>query len=265
MKTMMKSFAIAALAALAAGPAFAVSARDAMQLADDVANPKYSMSQVQMDLIDKNGSVQSRQMLEYGMEDDQKLKSEVIIFQSPASVKDTRFLQKDKEGGGSDKWIYMPSLRSTRRIAASEGQKAFMGSDASYDDLSTREVDDYEHEMVEENATKTIGDATYTCWNVKSTPKPTTDSEYGYILSWVDQNTHKIPYAEMYDKDGKLLKVLTVEKLGQVGDYWIALTDLLENVQTGHSTRLTIKQMRVDPQLTVPARVFTTNFLNTGK
>ena len=37
----------------------------------------------------------------------------------------------------------------------------------------------------------------------------------------------------------------------------------MKNVQTGHSTRLIIQQLKLDSK--VPESVFTQNFLNTGK
>ncbi len=258
MKAMRNAFVVSLLATLAASPLAAITGREVMEKADAVPEPKTSMSQVQMDLVDKNGTVQSRMMLEYGREPED-LKDIVIIFQSPASVKDTRFLQKDKEGGGSDKWIYMPSLRSTRRIAASEGDKSFMGSDATYDDLSGRELDDYEYELLSESEPK----GKWTTYKVECTPKPTTDSQYSKLVTWIDHDTFVPVYTEMYDKDGKLLKELEVMDLQVVGGYQTPMLNELRNVQTGHSTKLAIKQIKVD--LALPDRIFTTNFLNTGK
>lgn len=257
MKT-LRNVIVVGLLAMTASPLFAITGREVMEKADAVAEPKTSMSRVQMDLVNKNGNVESRIMQEYGRKPED-LKDVVIIFLSPASVKDTRFLQKDKEGGGSDKWIYMPSLRSTRRIAASEGDKSFMGSDATYDDLSDRELDDYEYELLAESETK----GQWTTYKVECTPKPTTDSQYSKLITWIDHETYVPVYTEMYDKDGELLKELEVKDLQNINGYWTPMVDELRNVQTGHSTKLTIQQIKTD--LNLPARIFTTNFLNTGK
>lgn len=243
---------------------FALDARGVMQQAHDVKKPSYTKAAVQMDLIDKNGKIEeSRVVTEFG-KDVNDLSSIVMIFNSPASVKDTRFLQVENKGADDDKFIYLPTLKSTRRIASSEGSKAFMGTDASYDDMSTREVDDDTHEFVNEKEEKNG----YTCWVVKSTPKDAKSSQYSYRINWVDQNTNYPVYTEMYDKKGKLLKVLTLEKLekmtGATGvSYDIPMQEYMKNVQTGHSTRLIIRKLELDNA--VPDRFFTQNFLNTGK
>lgn len=243
---------------------FAIDAVTVMQNAHDVAKPEYTISRVQMDLIGKDGKTEeSRIITEYGR-DQNDLSSIVIIFNTPASVKDTRFLQMENKDKDDDKFIFLPSLKNTRRIASSEGSKAFMGTDASYDDMSTREVDEDIHEMISEKEEKNG----YTCWVIKSTPKDEKSSQYSYRKNWIDYETNYPVYTEMYDKKGKLLKTLTLEKLekktGETGkEYNIPMQEHMVNVQSGHSTRLMILQLKLDSK--VPASVFTQNFLNTGK
>lgn len=261
--SMLKGTVCAVLLALGF-TAHAVDAREVVQMAHDVEKPMYTMARVQMDLIGKNGAIEeSRIVTEYG-KDINDLSSIVMIFNTPASVKDTRFLQVENKDKDDDKFIFLPSLKSTRRIAASEGSKSFMGTDATYDDMSTREVDEDTHEMVNEKEEKNG----YTCWVVKSIPKDEKSSQYSFRINWIDQKTHYPVYSEMYDKKDKLLKTLTLEKLeektGETGkSYNIPMQEYMKNVQTGHSTRLIIQQLKLDSK--VPESVFTQNFLNTGK
>ncbi len=256
----------AALSVMAAGcGAFAIDGRTVMQQAHDVQKPLFTMAMVQMDLYEKGGKLQeSRTVKEYSRDKD-GLTSMVMIFMSPASVKDTRFLQIENDGRDDDKWIYLPALKTTRRVAASEGDKSFMGTDATYDDMSTREVDEDDHEMISESEEKNG----YTCYVVKSSPKNLSDSQYLYRINYVDQKTNYPVYTEMYDKKGKLLKTLTLEKLENRANadgsaaYDIPIQEYMVNVQTGHATRLTIAQLKLDSP--IPDRIFTSNFLNTGK
>ena len=68
------------------------------------------------------------------------------------SKKGTRFLQIENEGNKpDDKFIYLPELKSSRRVNSSEGSKSFLGTDATYDDLSTRDVDEDEHTYLIQN------------------------------------------------------------------------------------------------------------------
>ena len=243
---------------LAAGVSvFALDGRTVMQQADDVKKPDYSHTLVKMDLIEKNGQVETRVVEQWGMRKN-GLNSVVMIFRSPASVKNTRFLQIENEGRADDKWIYLPALRNTRRIAASEGDKSFMGTDATYDDMSSREVDDDRHELLEE---KNING--FACYVVRSEPVDPDSSQYQYRVSYIDKATMVPVFVQMYDKQGGLVKELTVERLQNVNGYDTPVETLLENVQTGHATRMVITNIEVDKP--VPDKVFTQNFLNTGR
>ncbi len=245
------------LLALAAS-AFAIDGRTVMQNAFDVKEPAFSHSAVRMDLIGADGSTETRQIEEWGR-DAGGLKSIVMAFQSPASVKGTRFLQIANDGRADDKWIFLPALRSTRRVASSEGSKSFMGTDASYDDLSSRDVDLDDHVITGE---ETVNG--FACYVVKSTAKKAEDSQYAYKVSYIDKNSWVPVKAEMYDKkSGELQKTLVVEKLEKVSGYWIPMSSTLKNVQTGHSTHLVIVKIEVDNPLS--DKLFTTNFLSTGR
>ena len=242
---------------------FALDGREIIQKALDVKDPAFTQSAVQMDLIEKNGAKETRMVREYGRSKND-LKAVVMVFMSPASVKDTRFLLQENKGSTpDDKFIYLPDLRSTRRVSTAEGPNSFMGTDASYDDLSTRDIDVDTHELLKEENKNG-----YNCYAVKSTAKNPADSQYGYRIQWIDKETWVPVYAELYDKKGALLKVLTVEKLEKVtgatgAEYNIPMVNNMKNVQTGHQTRITIQKIILDKA--IPDRVFTQVFLNTGK
>ena len=251
-----RTAALAGLLALSLS-AFALDGREVMQRAYDVKKPAFSHSAVKMELVEASGATETRMVEEWGR-DKGGLTSTVMSFQSPASVKGTRFLIVENEGRGNDKWIFLPALRSTRRVASSEGDKPFMGTDASYDDLSTREVDEDSHELLREEQ---VG--AYACYVVKSTPKDPAQAQYSSRVSYVDKASWVPVKAEMYDKKGALLKVLTVERLEQVSGYWIPMADSLANVQTKHSTRISIVKLEIDKP--IADGLFSTNFLNTGR
>ena len=143
---MKKITVIMAALAVLNGFAFAdAKGTEIMTTVADFKKPAFSRSQVIMSLEDKNGSKEDRQIIEYGKEADGKTYV-VMDFKGPANVKDTRFLQITNDKGPDDKFIYLPSLKSVRRVNSSEGSKSFMGSDATYDDLSTRDVSEDDHQ-----------------------------------------------------------------------------------------------------------------------
>ena len=233
----------------------------------DFKEPKFTRAQVIMTLTEKSGEKEVRQILEYGKEEDGKTYA-VMDFRGPASVKDTRFLQIENKGAADDKWIYLPSLKSTRRVNSSEGSKSFMGTDATYDDMSTREVEEDDHEYLRDESITVESGVKYDCYVVKETPIDKKSSQYNYRMVWVDKVTMYPVHTEMFDKNDKLVKVLEVLKIVPMKnaageEYNIPITNTLKNVQTGHSTSIEIVKLEIDKP--IPPKVFTQNFLSTGK
>ena len=240
--------------------AAAADATDIMRQVYDRKKPNFTKAALQMTLTDKNGTKETRNVGEYGRCRD-NLTDMVMIFFSPAAVKDTRFLQKENKNADDDKWIYLPALRSTRRVASSEGDKSFVGTDFTYDDMSTREVEEDTHELLKESETKNGFD----CYVVKSVPLDK-NNQYLYRISWVDKKTMIPVYIEMYDKKEKLQKINTIKSIEErTGNktYNIPMEMQMDNVQTGHSTTLKILNIEVDKPLA--EGYFSPNFLNTGR
>ena len=233
---------------------------DIMKQVADFKEPAFNHSLVTLTLKDKSGTAEDWVIEEYGKSEN-GLASLVMLFRKGAK-KDTRFLQIQNDGKPDDKYIYLPGL-STRRVNSNEGSKSFLGTDATYDDLTTRDVDQDEHDY--------LGDESkngYDCYKIRETPKDAKSSQYAYRITWIDKKTMYPIYTEMYNKNNKLVKTLTVNKIekrtGATGvTYDIPLSNTLLDVSTGHSTTLTITQMELDKP--IPARVFTEAFLKTGK
>ena len=259
---MIKKMA-AAFAALAVGwNVFAIDGTEIMQNVFDREKPEFTKAAVTLTLVDKKGAKEVRNVGEYGRCRD-NLSDVVMIFFSPATVKDTRFLVKENKGRDDDKWIYLPSLRATRRVAASDGAKPFVGTDFSYDDMSSREVEDDTHELLKESEDKGNFKDLYV---VKSTPKDPKSSQYQYRISWVTKDSWIPTYIELYDKKGKLYKVNEIKTITQkTGNktYNIPSENVMTDVQANHSTTLKMVNIEVDKPL--EDGYFSTNFLDTGR
>ncbi|HDT12304.1 MAG TPA: outer membrane lipoprotein-sorting protein [Candidatus Marinimicrobia bacterium] len=226
---------------------------------------------MKMTLIDKNGESRERIIEIWAMiyDEDKNLNQSVMEFKSPATVKGTRFLQIEQDGRNDDQWIFLPALGRVRRIAASEGNASFMGSDFSYDDMKLQSGHEgkREHDLLRDEK---IGK--HECYVVESRSKNGDDSQYSKLISWITKE-HFIPVrVEFYDKsDGKLLKVLTIdENIEKVDGIWTVFNTQMENVRESHRTRLTTLRNAeglpfIEYNKAIDPRRFTQNFLQTGQ
>ncbi|MDR0878436.1 MAG: outer membrane lipoprotein-sorting protein [Treponema sp.] len=206
----------------------------------------------------KNGTTTERVIDQYS-KDGPKGDRVIIVFQSPKSVAGTRFLTMENPGSPDDRWIFLPELGKVRRIAASEGSGSFMGTDLSYDDISsaTRSADLDTHTLLrEENFNGTPS------YVIQSVPK---DGGYQYskMIQWIDKDTkvnHKI---ELYDKKAALVKTLETLRLKEVQGRLTPMSTKMTTIAAGTSTTINVDIIKYDDA--IPEGVFTVNYLETGR
>lgn len=75
---------------------------------------------------------------------------QLIRFTDPPEVRGVGFLSVGKKGKSPDQWLYLPSMKRERRIAAQDREASFVGTDFSYEDLD--ELDESAFEVSEEKS-----------------------------------------------------------------------------------------------------------------
>jgi outer membrane lipoprotein-sorting protein len=215
-------------------------------------------SRSRMVITAKDGSTTERVIDQYSKDGPNGART-VIVFQSPANVKGTRFLTMDTASGGSDRWIYLPSLSRTRRIAASESGGSFMGTDFSYDDISSmdREVDLDTHTLVREETLN--GNS---CYVIQSVPKDGS-FQYSKTISWIDKANFLMYKSEMYNRRGELVKVMEMSNFSDVQGRLSPMQTKVSTVGAGSSTTIYMEIMKYDDP--IPEGVFTTAYIETGR
>lgn len=169
----------------------------------------------------------------------------LMVFNEPKDVQGTAFLSFSHVNAPDDQWIYLPALKRIKRIASKKKSGSFMGSEFSYEDLSSFEIDKYDFKYLrdeEYNGEK--------CFVVESIPK---DEYSGYtrLISWIDQAEYRIQKIEFYDRKKSLLKVMTIQNYIKLeGKHWRPTISHMENKQTGKSTDLHMMNIRLKTGLT---------------
>lgn len=231
--------------------------------------PDYNFSTILIDNIEANGKVEHMEVKQYGGGSN-GLKNTVFDFKVPSSVKDTRVLQAERVGRPDERWIYMPSLRQTRRIPTSERYKSFVTTELTYNDMTIRKPEEDENTMLEQTEKITVCGNDYTCWKIKSIPLKKSEVEYGYRISWFDKKSYIPVRVEFYDKkdESKMIKLYEVEKLefvkGETGiEYPLRRSNLVSNLVTGRKTRIMVKDFKFD--IPISDNYFTQSWLLSGK
>ena len=206
-----------------------------------------------MVLRDRQGRESTRQMrfkvLEVQGDGDKSL----FVFDRPRDVQGTALLTHAHINSPDDQWLYLPALKRVKRINASRRSGSFMGSEFSYEDMSSPEVEEYSYKYLRDEP---CGDLACTV-----TEQVPLDKESGYSrkVVWQDADELRTWKMELYDRKGSHLKTLALADYRQYLDrYWRAGEQTMENHLTGASTVLKWSDFRFrnnleDSEFTRPA------------
>jgi hypothetical protein len=122
----------------------------------------------------------------------------LLSFQKPTRIK---LLTHSNKGSDDDQWLRLSSGK-VKRIASSDKGKSFVNSHLYYEDLSSRDIDDYEY--------KYIGDETAVgedCYKVESFKKKGMKKVYDKAVLYVRKTDFFVVRIDFYQK-GKFHKFL---------------------------------------------------------
>jgi outer membrane lipoprotein-sorting protein len=115
-----------------------------------------------------------------------------------------------------------------------------MGSDMSYEDMSTRQLDEFNFNIMGNERFQDVS-----CYLLESKPKEHIRTEYSRHITWVDSTIFIPLKEESYDKTGKLLKEkYFIHKV--IKKYHILTEVHVTNIQKNHSTTLKFENIELD-------------------
>ena len=270
----MHRYVIAAMAVLfALAPAQAQNsqpapdqpeARRIMQMVNDRDDGDNMTMEQEMILVDKRGNQRVRLLKSYA-KDFGKDTYHMMFFLDPPDVRDTAFLTYDygQDGKDDDQWLYLPAFRKVKRIAVSDKDGSFMGSDFYYGDMTRRELSKYDFQMIQEDTVHG-----QKCWVIQCMPRSRdVVDEYGYkkSLVWVRQDVPMMVRGKFWVKSGHKVKLFDVPKIEKI-DGILTATEMTMTTKKGdrteHHTILRNKNIHYNQNL--DANLFTTTRMETG-
>ncbi len=181
----------------------------------------------------------------HGQESKRKIRSrtlEVIddgdkglsIFDTPRDVKGTAFLTFSHKVGDDDQWLYLPALKRVKRISSRNKSGSFMGSEFSYEDISSQEIEKYTYKYLRDEPM-----AGQDCFVFERYPVDKKNSGYSRQIVWMDKAEYRVWKIDFFDRKESHLKTLIFKDYQQyLNKYWRAAQLDMVNHQNGKSTAL---------------------------
>lgn len=206
-----------------------------------------SRTTMRMRLFDRQERVRERAMSILGMKGgagrpvpgDRSL----TRFTYPNDINGTGFLVWENPDGDDERFLYLPSLGRVRRIAGSETQDSFVGSDFTYEDVGGREFNDYTYTLLDESGTWKGADGVahpvYTLESRHKDPK----ARFPRIISLVRRDNFVVVHGEIHNRRDEVQKVFDVRKLERVSGIWTVLEMVMADTLQKTRTELVIEKI----------------------
>jgi outer membrane lipoprotein-sorting protein len=187
-------------------------------------------SDVEMIIVDDDGGKRVRKMRVSDLEIAGGGEKRLFVFDFPNDVKGTAVLSHTRSTD-EKQWIFLPAFKRVKRISSANKSSPFVGSEFSYEDLASVELDKYRYNYI-----KTINDSGCDCDVVEMVPDYD-NSGYQKQVAYIDREKYIFRKMEYYDNNGELLKTLELDSYKLYLDqYWRPLKLKMTNHQSNRKT-----------------------------
>lgn len=171
----------------------------------------------------------------------------LVRFTYPNDIKGTALLVWEHPNGEDERFLYLPSLGRVRRIAGSEAQESFVGSDFTYEDIGGREFDDYTYRLIDSPgaAWTAVDGSRHTVYTLESRARDP-NARFPRVVSLVRQDNFVVVRAEISNKRGEVQKTFEAVRVERVSGYWTLLEMRMQDALLRTRTELVLDKVEYD-------------------
>jgi hypothetical protein len=214
---------------------------------------------IRMRLFDRHGRASERRLTLLGLRGGPgrpvPADRTLVRFTYPNDINGTGLLVWEHPNADAERFLYLPALGRVRRIAGSESQESFAGSDLTYEDMGGREFDDYTYRLLEGPANETwagpdgVKHAVHTLESRHRDP----NARFPRVVSRVRRDNFVVLHAQIYNKRDEAQKTFEVLRVEKVKNYWTSLELRMSDALQRTRTELSVETAEYDVGLTPDA------------
>jgi len=202
--------------------------------------PQDIVSKTTMLLTNSKGKTRTSTILSKSINNSSK---QILWFLNPADDKGVAFLKIEHDDKADEMRMWLPAFKKVRRISSSKKGDSFMGSDLSYEDMTSRSLDENNYKRLENDMVDGKE-----CFVLEVVPNAEIKSTYSKHITWVEKETLIAIKEESYDLGGSLRKKKKFFFDSNSG-YDVINEIFVEDIQKNHTTKLTMDDIKVDSGL----------------
>ena len=210
------------------------------KMVDERKAPQDIVSKTTMLLTNSKGKTRTSTILSKSINNSSK---QILWFLNPADDKGVAFLKIEHDDKADEMRMWLPAFKKVRRISSSKKGDSFMGSDLSYEDMTSRALDENNYKRLENDMVDGKE-----CFVLEVVPNAEIKSTYSKHITWVEKETLIAIKEESYDLGGSLRKKKKFFFDSNSG-YDVINEIFVEDIQKNHTTKLTMDDIKVDSDI----------------
>jgi outer membrane lipoprotein-sorting protein len=175
-----------------------------------------------------------------------------VFFHRPADVRKMVFMvwKHTAVDEPDDRWLYLPAMDLVKRIAAGDKRTSFVGSNFFYEDVSGRNMNLDQHELVETSDTYYV---------IKSTPKNPDQVEFAYYKTWIHRDTFLPVQTVYWDTNRNKYREYKVQEVETIQGFTTVTKSRMTNLRNDSHTVIEYTDVTYD--VGIPKDIFTERYL----
>ena len=207
-------------------------------------------SQVEMTIEDRNGKKREKEFIILKLNQEKGGPQKYYVYyEKPNDVRGTVFMVWKHLDKDDDRWLYLPGLNLVSRIAASDKRSSFAGSTFVYEDISGRNLNYDDHELIKKTKNFVI----------KGVPKDPASVEFAYYISNIAMENFMPVKVEYFNNKDELIRKLEVKEIVDVQGHPTVKEAVATDLRSGAKTTIKFNDVKYDIGLTED--IFTERYL----
>ena len=233
-----------------------INPREIMERSYTLKKPMTSIMEIRVEIMRKKGrkeKVKIREFTRYEkIYNSGKYRSKTVArFTKPKIVKGTGLLSWVERSGATQQWVFLPKLKSAKKIKAKEKSKSFLNTDFIYEDLENRNpvLDSLAYigtDFID-------GDQ---CTVIMAWPK--SSSNYFSRKIWTNNATYQVCKIEFYKNESVLEKTLILSDFVEINGFTTPGRMVMRK-ENGNKTEMKINSFK--PDIGLKDEIFSQSFL----
>ena len=207
--------------------------------------------------VARKGKSPSRKMMEVYLRQTDTGQDMFMTFKKPSNMKGMTFLAHNNLDKSDDWYIYVRTLRRVKRVPSAA--ENFMLRDFLSLYLLKPRTELWNYQASDAVAAPGGKRQWYRYVGMPRSDETVSLTGYGKLVQYVDPKTNLIMKTEFYDKDLKLIRTQTVEKVERINDAWLPVQFFTDDLEEGVTATATLFDLETN--IEVSPAIFTVRYI----